>query len=53
MTDTYRIRAAVKMHLQRPDDRAGRPIPLRTAAIWWCVLMAVCLPGAAYFLGYI
>ena len=53
MTDTHRIKMAVKATLARPDDRIGRPIPLKTAAIWWCVLMAICLPGAAYFLGYI
>ena len=52
VTDTWRIRQAVRMHLARPDGKVGRPIPLRTAVIWWCVLMAICLPGAAYFLGY-
>ena len=53
MTDTWRIRQAVRMHLARPDDRVGRPIPLRTAIVWWCVLMAICLPGALYFLGWL
>ncbi len=53
MTDTYRIRQAVRMHLARPDGRVGRPISLRTAFVWWCVLMAVSVPGAAYFLGYL
>ena len=53
MTDTWRIRQAVKMHLARPGDRVGRPISLRTAILWWCALMAVCLPGALYFLGWI
>ena len=52
VTDTWRIRQAVRMHLARPDGKVGRSIPLRTAVIWWCVLMAICLPGAAYFLGY-
>ena len=51
MTDTWRIRQAVKMHLARPGERVGRPISLRTAILWWCALMAVCLPGALYFLG--
>ena len=41
------------MHLARPDGQVGRPIPLWTAIVWWCVLMAICLPGALYFLGYI
>lgn len=53
MTDTWRIRQAVRMHLARPDGKVGRPIPLRTAIIWWCVLMAISLPGALYFLGYL
>ena len=53
MTDTWRIRQAVRMHLARPDERVGRPISLRTAVIWWCVLMAICLPGALYFLGWL
>ena len=41
------------MQLARPDNRVGRPIPLRIALIWWCVLMASCVPGAAWFLGYL
>ena len=53
VTDTWRIRQAVRMHLARPGEKPGRPIPLRTAIVWWCVLMAICLPGAAYFLGYL
>ena len=53
MTDTWRIRQAVRMHLARPDGNTGRPIPLGTAIVWWCVLVAICLPGAPYFLGYL
>ena len=41
------------MHLARPDGRIGRPIPLRTTIIWWCALMAICLPGALYSLGFV
>ena len=53
MTDTWRIGQAVRMHLARPDGNTGRPIPLGTAIVWWCVPVAICLPGAPYFLGYL
>lgn len=52
MVDSYKIMAAVKSTLQRPNDQVGRPMSIRTVAIVWFVLLVVSLTGAYdYYFG--
>lgn len=49
MTDTYRIVAAVKATLAKPNDKITRPISLRAVFFVWLFLLLGCFLGAWYF----
>lgn len=52
MTEGYRLMTVFKAILQKPDDRVGRPMSIRTVIIVWFVLLMGSLYGAySYYFG--
>lgn len=49
MTDTYRIVAAVKATLVKPNDEVTRPMSLKTVFFIWLFLLVASFLGAWYF----
>lgn len=49
MTEGYRLITVFKALLQKPNDRVGRPMSIRTVVIVWAVLLAISVYGAYDF----
>tara|TARA_R110000868_G_scaffold29080_7_gene108334 strand:- start:9324 stop:9485 length:162 start_codon:yes stop_codon:yes gene_type:complete len=52
MTEGYRLMTVFKAILQKPNDRVGRPMSIRTVVIVWAVALSISLYGAySYYFG--